>query len=122
MGAYLGDADDDQIRGLMRWAEPIGEAFQLRDDLLGTFGMQSKTGKPGEDIRHGKRTALIMEFEKLVEGSERDAVFRFGAMRAGDAERRAIDALTESGAKRRVEAFVRVVSRGARSPRRRLLF
>ena len=39
---------------------PLGEAFQLRDDVLGVFGDPEVTGKPaGDDLREGKRTALI---------------------------------------------------------------
>ncbi|MCW2587183.1 MAG: polyprenyl synthetase, partial [Frankiales bacterium] len=34
--------------------------FQLRDDVLGVFGDPSVTGKPaGDDLREGKRTALV---------------------------------------------------------------
>jgi geranylgeranyl diphosphate synthase type I len=39
---------------------PLGEAFQLRDDVLGVFGDPAATGKPaGDDLREGKRTVLI---------------------------------------------------------------
>nr|MDT0665566.1 polyprenyl synthetase family protein [Micromonospora sp. DSM 115978] len=38
----------------------VGEAFQLRDDVLGAFGDPAETGKPsGDDLRDGKRTALL---------------------------------------------------------------
>jgi geranylgeranyl diphosphate synthase, type I len=39
---------------------PLGVAFQLRDDVLGVFGDPAQTGKPvSDDLREGKRTALI---------------------------------------------------------------
>jgi len=39
---------------------PLGEAFQLRDDVIGVFGDPEKTGKPaGDDLREGKRTVLV---------------------------------------------------------------
>ncbi len=39
---------------------PLGEAFQLRDDLLGVFGDPAVTGKPaGDDLVEGKRTVLV---------------------------------------------------------------
>ena len=38
LGALLAEADTEKRDSLKRWAEPLGEAFQLRDDLLGTFG------------------------------------------------------------------------------------
>ena len=53
-------------RGPTRCAEltayglPLGEAFQLRDDLLGVFGDPATTGKPaGDDLVEGKRTVLV---------------------------------------------------------------
>ncbi|MEI2726712.1 MAG: polyprenyl synthetase family protein [Verrucomicrobiota bacterium] len=49
-----------------RYGLPLGEAFQLRDDVLGVFGDPAETGKPaGDDLREGKRTVLVAEaFER----------------------------------------------------------
>ena len=45
---------------LSAYGLPLGEAFQLRDDMLGIFGDPKETGKPaGDDLREGKRTVLI---------------------------------------------------------------
>jgi len=59
-GAALAQAPSDLISAYSKYGIPLGEAFQLRDDLLGVFGDPSQTGKPsGDDLREGKRTALI---------------------------------------------------------------
>jgi len=59
-GAALADAKQDVIEIYSRFGMPLGEAFQLRDDLLGVFGDPEETGKPaGDDLREGKRTVLI---------------------------------------------------------------
>ena len=48
------------INAYTEYGIPLGEAFQLRDDLLGVFGDPSQTGKPaGDDLREGKRTVLM---------------------------------------------------------------
>jgi geranylgeranyl diphosphate synthase type I len=45
---------------LSAYGDPLGEAFQLRDDLLGAFGDEALTGKPvGDDLREGKPTPLL---------------------------------------------------------------
>jgi geranylgeranyl diphosphate synthase type I len=60
VGAALAGAGQELIDGLSAYGLPIGEAFQLRDDLLGVFGDPAVTGKPaGDDLREGKRTVLI---------------------------------------------------------------
>ncbi len=60
IGAALAGATAEQIRGLSRFGLPLGEAFQLRDDLLGVFGDPAVTGKPaGDDLIEGKRTVLV---------------------------------------------------------------
>ncbi len=60
LGAALAGADAAQLTALRAFGHPVGMAFQLRDDLLGVFGDAAVTGKPaGDDLREGKRTALI---------------------------------------------------------------
>lgn len=59
---------------------PLGEAFQLRDDLLGVFGDPTVTGKPaGDDLREGKRTVLMaMTQDRATEQQERIISKLFG--------------------------------------------
>lgn len=59
LGGALAGADDELLEQFSRFALPLGEAFQLRDDVLGVYGIPEKTGKPaGDDLREGKRTVL----------------------------------------------------------------
>ncbi|GAA2258276.1 polyprenyl synthetase family protein [Streptomyces amakusaensis] len=60
LGAALAGADGGLMETLSAYAIPLGEAFQLRDDLLGLFGSPGRTGKPVlDDLREGKSTVLI---------------------------------------------------------------
>ncbi|WP_344945874.1 polyprenyl synthetase family protein [Sphaerisporangium flaviroseum] len=53
---------------LSAYALPLGEAFQLRDDVLGVFGDPALTGKPaGADLRQGKRTYLTADARKRAD-------------------------------------------------------
>jgi geranylgeranyl diphosphate synthase, type I len=59
-GAAIANADGHLLAALSSYGVPLGEAFQLRDDVLGVFGEEQLTGKPsGDDIREGKRTLLM---------------------------------------------------------------
>lgn len=60
MGAAIAGANNELTQVLSDYGLALGEAFQLRDDLLGVFGDSSVTGKPaGDDLREGKQTMLI---------------------------------------------------------------
>lgn len=60
IGAALADAPADVRIAYSAYGLPLGEAFQLRDDVLGVFGDPAQTGKPaGDDLREGKRTYLV---------------------------------------------------------------
>lgn len=106
LGATLAGATPAQLEGLARFGVPIGEAFQVRDDLLGTFGDTAVTGKPvGNDLRAGKRTAIVREAETTVPQADRRALTHvFGRADASELEiREAMQMLEQSGVRGRVE-------------------
>ncbi|MDQ1712421.1 MAG: geranylgeranyl diphosphate synthase, type [Frankiaceae bacterium] len=60
LGGILAGATPQALDAYTAYGLPLGEAFQLRDDVLGVFGDPAQTGKPaGDDLREGKRTVLI---------------------------------------------------------------
>ncbi|MDQ2749345.1 MAG: polyprenyl synthetase family protein [Actinomycetota bacterium] len=60
LGAAAAGASPEVFAVLSDYGLPLGEAFQLRDDVLGVFGDPSRTGKPaGDDLLEGKRTLLV---------------------------------------------------------------
>jgi geranylgeranyl diphosphate synthase type I len=60
LGHAVAGGGADGWAALRAFAAPLGIAFQLRDDLIGTFGDAKETGKPaGGDLRAGKHTAPI---------------------------------------------------------------
>lgn len=59
-GAALAGAGRPLRHAYRAFADPLGVAFQLSDDLLGAFGDPAVTGKPsGDDLRDGKCTLLL---------------------------------------------------------------
>lgn len=105
MGAALAGATSDEQAALAHFAKPLGVAFQIRDDILGTFGASEKTGKPaGNDLRQGKRTALVAELDG--DPAARPLLERgFGRADADEADVQALTRyLVESGARARAEA------------------
>jgi geranylgeranyl diphosphate synthase type I len=109
LGALLGDARPEQLSALERFGEPLGLAFQLRDDLLSTFGDAGAIGKPiGNDLKAGKRTALLADARARLGAGELavlDAVV--GNAHASAAQvARACDVLIASGVRERLETRV----------------
>jgi geranylgeranyl diphosphate synthase, type I len=75
LGATLAGADDVLLATFSEYGLPLGEAFQLRDDVLGVFGDPAETGKPaGDDLREGKRTALIAMTCELATSTQRRVI------------------------------------------------
>ena len=107
MGAILAGADAPTLLAFREAGDALGLAFQLGDDLLGTFGDPAKTGKPSRsDLRSGKKTALVAELATDRE-AERLLPRVLGVEDAPDEEVDALIArMVASGAKARVEARV----------------
>jgi geranylgeranyl diphosphate synthase type I len=118
IGATAAGIDEAALRCLSAYGLDLGEAFQLRDDILGVFGDPSQTGKPaGDDLREGKRTVLVAHaldlagpaetvlFDKLLGLSDLDA--------DGVSELRAV--LQSTGALDRVEEMILDLTRSARA-------
>jgi geranylgeranyl diphosphate synthase, type I len=108
IGALLAGATLEQLAELTAYGLPLGEAFQLRDDLLGVYGDPAATGKPaGDDLVEGKRTVLValaLDSAPAPDAARLDAALGTSLSEADVAElRRIIDA---SGAHAQLEQVI----------------
>lgn len=71
IGAVLGGASPATREALAAYARPLGEAFQLRDDLWGVFGDPSRTGKSDMDDLAGRKPTALLALT-LTRASEPD--------------------------------------------------
>ncbi|MEV4723419.1 polyprenyl synthetase family protein [Micromonospora humida] len=101
------DADAPLIAAYTRYGLAVGEAFQLRDDLLGVYGDPATTGKPaGDDLRTGKPTTLLMLARQLATGGQRRALERAGSPTSVRELARLADLVADTGAVARVERMI----------------
>jgi geranylgeranyl diphosphate synthase type I len=118
-GAALAGASPALSRAYSAFGLPLGEAFQLRDDVLGVFGDPVTTGKPaGDDLREGKRTYLVAAaFEQAASGSDRDLLAKsLGDPRLDDADvARLCEVIIRSGALSRTEERIASLTTSALS-------
>ncbi|GHE71110.1 polyprenyl synthetase family protein [Streptomyces lavendulocolor] len=109
IGAALAGAGPDVHSACSEFAIPLGEAFQLRDDLLGVFGDPAKTGKPvGDDIREGKATVLMaLALQSASAADKRLLRTAVGNPDLSDEDfGRVRDVIEHSGARRQVETMI----------------
>ncbi|HVF13828.1 MAG TPA: polyprenyl synthetase family protein [Acidimicrobiales bacterium] len=107
LGAALAGRMPELAGALSAYGLPLGEAFQLRDDLLGVFGDSTLTGKPvGEDLREGKPTVLYALAAEAV-GATGTALDRYGADDLDDGDIVDLqEILVDTGAVERLEARI----------------
>ena len=79
MGCVVGNAGDAEIRAAERYAENIGIAFQIVDDILDVVSTEQELGKPiGSDVENNKINYVtelgIEECKKLVDKLTNEAI------------------------------------------------
>ncbi|NEN80632.1 polyprenyl synthetase family protein [Nocardioides zeae] len=117
LGGTLAGAGPDLLEGYATFGLAIGEAFQLRDDVLDVFGDPRATGKAeAGDLREGKRTLLVALALERASAAQRTVLARRlgdpGLDAAGVAEVR--DVLVATGARTRVEERITALVDDAR--------
>lgn len=109
LGATLAGGAPELVAAFSAFGIPLGEAFQLRDDLLGVFGDPERTGKPaGDDLREGKRTVLVATALGAADVADRGTLQRLLGDPALDAAgvARLREVLIRSGAVDEVEKLI----------------
>jgi geranylgeranyl diphosphate synthase, type I len=87
LGAAAAGADRATTDALAVYGAEVGEAFALRDDLLGVWGDPVRTGKPaGDDLLSGKPTVILSLAHDLLHGSARQVLERVGTSELSPAD------------------------------------
>jgi geranylgeranyl diphosphate synthase type I len=83
---HLGAIAADAVRGqqlqpmLSAYGLPLGDAFQMRDDVLGVFGDEQTVGKPvGGDFREGKPTPMLAYAYEHADAAQRKLLDTVGS-------------------------------------------
>lgn len=115
VGAALAGASQQTRDAYHEYAEALGEAFQLRDDVLGVYGDPDVTGKPsGDDLREGKQTLLVALARERCRGADAALLDRIGRPDLADTEIDDLRTLLADHALDRVEARISSLAESAR--------
>ena len=115
LGAALAGRFAELGPALSAYGDPLGEAFQLRDDILGVFGDESVVGKPvGDDLREGKPTLLLALAAQRVDPADQSLLDLVGTpdLAPGDVGRLQ-ELMVSTGALAEVESTIDHLSRRA---------
>ncbi|TFG28175.1 polyprenyl synthetase family protein [Candidatus Thorarchaeota archaeon] len=78
MGGAIGRATESQMNALSEYGIKVGQAFQIQDDILGSFGDESVTGKAADgDIKEGKKTMLLLEALRLCTPQQKEILEKY---------------------------------------------
>jgi geranylgeranyl diphosphate synthase type I len=112
VGAALAGRLADLEGPLSAYGDPLGEAFQLRDDVLGAFGDAVLTGKPvGDDLREGKPTPILAVALERATGAGASLLQRVGDPALTDADVTVLQqVIIDSGALAEAEARIEALT------------
>ncbi|HEY2280115.1 MAG TPA: polyprenyl synthetase family protein [Streptosporangiaceae bacterium] len=109
LGAALAGADERTLAVLGDYGALVGEAFQLRDDVLGVYGRPDVTGKPsGGDLREHKATSVVVlaaDMASPVQDAELSRLARRADLDDADLDRWR-ELIIETGATVRMEQLI----------------
>jgi geranylgeranyl pyrophosphate synthase len=86
IAAVLADADGELAEKLGRFAESIGVAFQMQDDILDLTSKEfaKEKGGRGQDVTEGKRTLMVIHTLKVASTKDRDRLVKILNMHTVD--------------------------------------
>ena len=122
LGALVAGATSEVLDPLTEWGDLVGDAFGLRDDVIGVWGDPAVTGKPaGDDLRNGKPTALLVWAESLLPSRHQNLLQRCaaGALQPREVEQLA-EAMLRCGVRDRAEEEIDGLVRAADATAARL--
>lgn len=108
-GTTLADGGPRVRAALSQFALPLGEAFQLRDDILAVYGRPDDTGKPVlDDLREGKHTVLLALAAQRADTAQRTLLERLVGNEDLDHEgaARVREVMNATGAREAVEDMI----------------
>jgi len=77
IGCTLGNGSPRQFELLKKYSLLMAQAFQVQDDVLGTFGLEEETGKPTDsDIRQGKRTLMVIKAIEMSSAQDKKILLK----------------------------------------------
>lgn len=115
LGALLADEATPLLEKYSAYGLPLGDAFQLRDDVLGAFGDSAVTGKPvGDDLREAKPTPLMALAMSRATQSQREVLSRVGVGVLSDTDvARVQQAIVDCGALAEMEITIERLTKEA---------
>ena len=86
IAAVLADANEELTDKLGHFAESIGIAFQMQDDILDLTGEEfaEKKGGRGQDITEGKRSLIVIHTLKVANAKDRNRLIEILNMHTSD--------------------------------------